>query len=99
MRRIWQVILCCPLAVACAHADECVSTIGVDRSPPEVVVRAMKSQQIAGYQLIDRLICKDKAFWIAIPSDIPADLPRPPGVGFMVTLEFSTEEVEISKGL
>lgn len=98
MRCIWLVTFLLISAVGCAQSDECVSSVGVERSVPEMVRTELEKKGLSSYLLLDRVDCGEIVYWTAVPSSTPVNVPRPPGFGYSVVFNSKSRMVRIDRG-
>lgn len=97
MRRLGMVIVL-TATVGCSRAGECQSSTGVDEKVPVSVRTELQKNGMTDFQLIDKVSCDEEIYWTAIPSGVPPDVPRPPGLGRLVVLDLKTGTVAVYKG-
>ena len=83
------------VATACKGVIDCQSHPGRDIAVPDKVRVKMRQEELEGYALVDRVNCRDAVYWTAIPQGVPANVPRPPGFGLLVSLDMNSQVVSV----
>lgn len=98
MRSAWLVTGLFFMATACESGADCRSYPGVDAAVPERVKTKVAQEGLGRYTLVDKVDCKGMVYWTAIPPEVPANVPRPPGFGLLVSLDMNSQAVSVEKG-